>query len=48
MLRVKHCISVNLNQVQFISIVDTYLTLQCARNVTVHVKQHDAKAIDKN
>ena len=37
-LRVKRCISINLNQLQIISIVDTYLTLtvlnNCACNAT--------------
>ena len=38
-LQVKHCISINLNQLQIISIVDTYLTLavlnNCAYNNTM-------------
>ena len=37
-LRVKHCISMNLSQLQIISIVDMYLTLtvlnNCACNAT--------------
>ena len=45
LLRAKYSISINLNQLHFISIFDIRHE-QC--EITVHVTQHDTKVIDKN
>ena len=45
LLRAKYGISINLNQLHFISIFDIRHE-QC--EITVHVTQHDTKVIDKN
>ena len=40
-LRVKHCISINLNLLQIISTVDTYLTLPMLNNCACNTTQHE-------